>query len=115
MVSRRNLARSIMVSAACIMAVSVLCVSAVSYFLNRNNILHEVDSKCLMAVQALERSLPADYHDRIRDGASVSPESYGEIVRQNDDLCRASDLQYLWSVLVLDASNIVFTSATSRM
>ncbi|MBM4153104.1 MAG: PAS domain S-box protein, partial [Kiritimatiellaceae bacterium] len=55
--------------------------------------------------------LGADYHDRIVDAESVSKEEFSRIVAKNDDLCRRLNLQYLWSVLLVNG-RVVFTSAT---
>lgn len=77
----------------------------------RNHVIEREDNRLLIAAKMLHEMLGADYHTNIVDASSVSEETYQDIVARNDHLCRTLDLQYLWSVLVLE-DNIVFTSAT---
>ncbi len=77
----------------------------------KNHVIDREDTRLLIAARMLHEIMGADYHNNIMDASSVSEETYRDIVARNDDLCRSLDLQYLWSVLVLE-DNIVFTSAT---
>ena len=69
------------------------------------------DARLLMADEMTRELLGPDYHDRIDDESSVSEEQFRRIVAKNDDLCRRLNLQYLWSVLLVN-DKLVFTSAT---
>jgi PAS domain S-box-containing protein len=69
---------------------------------------HELRTAALMAKELL----PPGYHERIDDKTSVSDVEYQQIVERFNKLCVKADLEYLWSLMVLDGQ-IVFTSATS--
>ena len=71
-----------------------------------------IDSKLLASVHFAKMILPDDYHDRILDRKSVSPDAFKNIVHRNNKLCLKLNLQYLWSVMRIN-NKIVFTSATS--
>ncbi|HWR90241.1 MAG TPA: hypothetical protein VN260_08275, partial [Dissulfurispiraceae bacterium] len=76
-----------------------------------NDLVSLEDSKLLTAAELSRELLGPDYHDRLVDETSVSEEQFRRIVARNDDLCRRLNLQYLWSVLLVD-NRFVFTSAT---
>ena len=96
---------------------AILILISLSFLLmlqfHEHSVLRETDAKLLSAAQTLKFILPADYHDRITNAASVSFEQYERIAEANNRLCREQGLQYVWSVLVLGPRHIVFTSATS--
>ena len=75
--------------------------------------LEGIDKKLLMAADMARESLPADYHDRITDAASVGEEEYLKIVENYDRLCLEHGLEYVWSLIEIDGV-IRFSSSTSR-
>jgi len=75
------------------------------------DIIDKADSKLLMADEFSREIIGPEYHDTIDDKASVPEKQFHKIVARNDDLCRRMNLQYLWSVLLVNES-LVFTSAT---
>lgn len=77
----------------------------------RRGVTEKADARLLTAAEMKREVLGVDYHDGIESAHSVNNEDFLLIVDRNDKLCRKLDLQYLWSVLVLD-EEIVFTSAT---
>jgi PAS domain S-box-containing protein len=83
------------------------------YFSESARELEYVDSKLFLWAEYARKTLPENYHDVITDSSSVSKERYNRIVEKNNLRCREMDLQYIWSVLVLDPETIVFTTATS--
>jgi len=91
--------------------VSITFAVFMSYFRSMD-IMELTDSKLLMAAEMSREIVGQDYHDQIYDSSSVSIEQFNNIVEHNDDLCRRLDIQYLWSVLLLDDGRLVFTSAT---
>jgi signal transduction histidine kinase/CheY-like chemotaxis protein len=83
------------------------------YGLNaRTLILAKTDARLHSAAEFLHELLSPEYHDGIHDVDSVSPDTFHAILDRNDDLSRRLGLQYLWSVLVLERDQIVFTAAT---
>ena len=76
-----------------------------------DSLIARADSRLLIAAELSRELVGPGYHDGIADESSVSADDFRAIVARNDDLCRRLDLQYLWSVLVLDG-RIVFTTAT---
>lgn len=56
--------------------------------------------------------LPPGYHDRINGPNSVTDAEYQAIVQNFNEICSQTNLEYIWSLMVLDGK-IVFTSATS--
>ena len=69
---------------------------------------HELRTAALMAAELL----PPGYHDRITGKGSVSDAEYDRIVDRFNRLCIQADLEYLWSLMLLDGK-VVFTSGTS--
>ena len=98
-----------------IIAVVVIASSALFTILlvhyRTEDLIARADTRLLMAAELTREILGADYHDRIVDEKSVSKEQFRRLVERNDDLCRRLNLQYLWSVLLVD-NRLVFTSAT---
>ena len=83
-----------------------------SYLAERQILLQALDQKLLSAAHLAREGVPADYHDRIANRESVSPEEFTRIVDANNHLCRDLGLQYVWSCLKA-GDQIVFTTATS--
>lgn len=73
--------------------------------------IREADARLLAAAHTARAFLGQDYHKRIGEDLPVGSEEFERLVAINDDLCRRTGLQYLWSVLDLDGK-IVFTSAS---
>ena len=90
----------------------VVVYTTASYLAERHLLLGALDQKLLQAVQHARREVPADYHDRIVNRESVSPEEFTRIVDLNNRLCLDLGLQYLWSCMKV-GDQIVFTTATS--
>ncbi len=93
----------------------VVATSAVfTYFHIRyqiESLIARADSRLLIAAELSRELVGPNFHDGILDENSVPADLFRAIVARNDDLCRRLDLQYLWSVLVIDGG-IVFTTAT---
>jgi PAS domain S-box-containing protein len=75
-------------------------------------LLDGIDKQLLAAAQFASFVLPPDYHDNIVDAHSISSEDYLRIVDTWNRLCVRLDLQYIWSLMVMN-DVIVFTSSTS--
>ncbi len=71
-----------------------------------------IDTELRTAATLARELLPPGYHDRITGKDSVSDEEYLRIVDRFNRLCVEANLEYLWSLMVLDGK-IVFTSGTS--
>ncbi|MEI8347129.1 MAG: PAS domain S-box protein, partial [Pseudomonadota bacterium] len=71
-----------------------------------------VDNELKTAAIMARDLLPPNYHDKIKDKNSLSSAEYLKIVDHFNQLCVAANLEYLWSLMVLDGKT-VFTSATS--
>lgn len=89
-----------------------LIFATLSYFVQKHQLLNALDQKLLVSAQLARASVPADYHDRLVDKQSVSPEEFTRIVDSHNKLCLQLGLQYLWSCMEM-GQQIVFTSATS--
>ena len=76
-----------------------------------SNFLASADAKLLIAAECAREVVGPEYHDRIVDETSVTKAEFDRIVARNDDLCRRFNLQYLWSVLLVE-DRLVFTSAS---
>nr|CRH07263.1 Putative histidine kinase with PAS 4 domain [Candidatus Magnetococcus massalia] len=75
-------------------------------------LMRGVDDKLITAATMVGDILPKDYHDTITDAYAVPNQQYVSIVDRFNKLSRTLELQYLWSVLVID-EQIRFTSATA--
>ena len=98
------------------MALLVLLTTGIftAFFFHASNrsLLRQIDDKLYAAAHFAKATLPDDYHDRIHDVSSVTPEAFTQIVDRNNQLCQQLDLQYLWSCMILD-DQVVFTTSTS--
>lgn len=99
----------IIITAIVLMATAIFTIILVRYRVN--DLISLEDTKLLTAAELTREMLGTDFHDRIVDEKSISKEQFRQIVLRNDDLCRRLDLQYLWSVLIVE-NRIVFTFAT---
>ena len=71
-----------------------------------------IDAELHTAAIMARELLPQEFHDRISGKNSVSDAEYQQIVDRFNHLCVQADLEYLWSLMILDGK-VVFTSATS--
>ncbi len=77
-----------------------------------NMMIESIDDKLFDIVRIEKELFLPDYHDKIISEKSVSKETYDYYVDRNNKLCNDLDIQYLWSVILIDG-NVHFTSATS--
>ena len=99
------------------LALSVVLISTVLftylvYQAQEQALLDGIDKQLLAAAQFASFVLPPDYHDNIVDAHSISTDNYRKIVDTWNRLCVRLDLQYIWSLMIIDGK-IVFTSSTS--
>jgi PAS domain S-box-containing protein len=92
--------------------ITAITLSAFLYKTHKSALLEGIDNKLLTAARFAEDILPEKYHDNIVDEHSVSKDEFEKYVQRNNKLCLNLNLQYIWSVMVVD-NQIVFTSATS--
>jgi PAS domain S-box-containing protein len=78
----------------------------------RSVIISAIDHELYTAALMARELLPPGYHERIANKDSVPASEYAGIVDRFNRLCVQADLEYLWTLMVLDGE-IVFTSATS--
>lgn len=95
-----------------LIVILTLVFTSIAYVREKQTLIRELDQKLHLAAELAAETLPPNYHDRIDNKDSVSPQEYAEVVHKNDNLCRTFRLQYLWSVLSIDG-RIVHTSATT--
>jgi PAS domain-containing protein len=89
-----------------------LVIGLAFYYEQRREILSGIDKKLETVAVMARELLPPDYHDRIDGPDSVSPEAFHKIVERNNRLCRELGLEYIWSLLIVNGTN-VFTTSTS--
>ena len=97
------------ISAVVVITSGIFTVLLVQYRIK--DLIECADSRLLIAAELTREMIGPGYHDQIDDETSVSKEQFHHIVARNDDLCRRLNLQYLWSVLLVE-DRLVFTSAT---
>ncbi|MFA5203403.1 MAG: PAS domain S-box protein [Lentisphaeria bacterium] len=78
----------------------------------RRALVEGIDRELKTAALMARDLLPPDYHDRITGQESVSEAEYTRLVERFNRLCIEADLEYLWSLMLMDG-RVVFTSATS--
>ena len=71
-----------------------------------------IDAKLETAARLAREILPKDYHDKITGPNSVSETEYLQIVGQWNRLCQQLELEYIWSLMLIDGKT-VFTSGSS--
>ncbi len=103
---RVSLSVGLLVVLACVL------LSVIFYQSQQSSLLRSIDQRLFTAAHFAKELLPADYHDRLTNRDSVTPEEFDRIVDRNNRLCLQLGLQYLWSCMVVDGQ-IVFTSSTS--
>ncbi len=75
-------------------------------------LLYGIDRKLEVSALLAKSMIPENYHDLISDKNSVSGDVYNGIVNRYNKTCRDLNLEYLWSLMIIDGK-IVFTTATS--
>jgi len=95
-----------------LIVVTAMTLSVFLYKTQKSALLEGIDNKLFTAARFAEYILPENYHDNIVDEHSVSKDDFDKIVETNNKLCLNLNLQYIWSVMIID-NQIVFTSATS--
>lgn len=101
---------------ASILATVMLVCLAFSYLLydiQKTEYLEGIDNRLLTGAYMAKAIIGNDYHDLIIDKNSVSQEAYLNTTDTFNQICLRTGIQYLWSNLVLENDEIVFTSATS--
>jgi hypothetical protein len=68
-------------------------------------LLRSIDQRLFSAAPFAKALLPPDYHDRLNNRDSVTPEDYDRIADRNNRLCVQLGLQYLWSCAVITRSS----------
>jgi PAS domain S-box-containing protein len=112
---KKRSTHSILFSLMLIISMVVVATSAIFTVLlvqyRTKDLIEREDSRLLTAAELTREMIGPNYHDQINDETSVSKEQFRHIVARNDDLCRRLNLQYLWSVLLVE-DRLVFTAAT---
>ena len=86
--------------------------SVIDYLLHREDIVEKINTQLYTVATFAEAMLPEDYHDRIIDSNSVTKVEFDRIVERNNRLCEELELQYIWSLMLLDG-HPYFTTSTS--
>ena len=94
------------------MLLAALLFSGILYNTHKKALLEGIDATLLTTAQFAKTLLSETYHDSIVDRHSVAEAEYLAIVDTYNQLCLELNLQYIWSVMIID-NHIVFTSATS--
>ena len=77
-------------------------VSILIYKNQKKTLLDGVDEKLVTAANFAKAVLPENYHDAIVDAYSISKDDFDQIVDRNNKLCLELNLQYIWSVMIID-------------
>ncbi|MDM8541533.1 PAS domain S-box protein [Desulfococcaceae bacterium HSG9] len=101
-----------LLSISCLILINSFAFGIINYQSQKKSLLDGIDTKLLSAAHFTRAILQPDYHNMITDQYSVSKEKYLGIVDRYNKLCLSLDLQYLWSVIVIN-EEVVFTSGTS--
>jgi PAS domain S-box-containing protein len=83
-----------------------------NYSNQRDSLMKGIDKKLYAAAMMARAILPQDYHDKILDSSSITKKEFDEIISKYNKLCVDLDLEYLWSLMIIN-DKIVFTSSTS--
>lgn len=108
----RSMRRVLLTGAAGLWLVAALVIGLVFAQYSRHLLLEKADARLFTAAEFLHELLGSEFHDSLVGPESVSSVDYQDILDRNDALCRRLGLQYLWTVMVRDEDDIVFTSAT---
>jgi len=94
-----------------IVILTTIVFSYVNYISNHQAHISGINTRLHDATLFAKAMLPEDYHDKIVDQYSVSPERFDEIVEANNTLCVKLGMEYIWSLMLIDGRT-VFTSST---
>ena len=86
--------------------------SLILYTTQYHALMGAIDSRLRTAATMSRAMLPEDYHDKISGPQSVADADYQHIVDRYNRLCQELELEYLWSLMLVD-NQIVFTTSTS--
>ena len=104
--------KQILLAMTCLVALITGGGSTAFFLMQRHSLLDGIDEKLRASAIMARATLPPDYHDRITGPASVSDAQFLNIVDRYNQLCRELDLEYLWSLMLVNG-RIVFTTSTS--
>ncbi len=109
---KRNIKTYIIIRFGGVIVILSIIFSSLFILLERNTLIQEIDTDLFHLVRMQKELFATDFHDSIFHENSIRPEEYYKIVDRNNQLCIDLDLQYIWSVIVIDSS-IHFTTASS--
>ena len=95
-----------------IICIATVLFGGISYRTQQQLLLKNIDTKLLTTALFAQTLLTPEYHDTIQDANSVPEAEYLRIVARWDRLCRELNLEYIWSLMLID-STVVFTSGSS--
>lgn len=87
--------------------------SLFNYLMISRGLMRGIDGKLLTAANMARAVLPRDYHEKITNAVSVTSVEYKAITDEYNKLCKAVEIEYLWSLIMLDGK-VMLTSAGSR-
>ncbi len=82
------------------------------YESEKTELMNGIDNQLRTAAIMTQAMLPTGYHDHISGPDSVNEAEYLSIVDKYNKLCLTLDLEYLWSLMLIDGK-VVFTTSTS--
>jgi PAS domain S-box-containing protein len=94
----------------CVLATGVF--SLWHYTQQRQALLAGIDNQLRTAALMARGLVSEDYHDQITGPQSVSDADFQRLVDRYNRLCKALEMEYLWSLMVV-SNRIVFTTSTS--
>ena len=92
-----------------IYSLGVVIIATVSYWLERQRYMIDIDARLLAAASNIPSILPENYHDVARTSHAVSEEQDKHNLELMSQHARTGDLTYLYTY-VLEEGNIYFTS-----
>ena len=92
--------------------ISSLVFTYVIYETQSKALLKGLDDELFAAAHFTRGLVGEDFHDTIADEGSVSKDDYLKIVDRYNKLCAKLELEYVWSLLLVDGKT-VFTTGTS--
>lgn len=109
---RIRIRNRILLSMVGFLVLAACCFSFSIYWVQRQALENGIHRELYTAAMMAKAVLPPNYHDRIYNKSSIPDEEYQMIVDHFNKLCVKTNLEYLWSLMILDGKT-VFTSATS--
>lgn len=110
--SKLSIKKKILLSVLSIFALLVIAYTAVSYTIQKNQLISEIDSKLMSSVSVLDYVLGADYHDKVK---SVGDLSHDEFIRQSlkfNSLAEKLGVRYAYAMISRNDS-IYFTFSSN--